>query len=169
MECFFFCDCVCAIKCCGFEVVIYADDCNAFKSYARNCSNQCIMDDLHECQQSLYRWGRANAVTFDAGKEETMIVATLDSCDGPIKLLGIDFDNKLAMHKAVHKCAIQASLKSRSLLRCRRFYNTADMIMVYKSHILSYIEYRTAGIQFACTSVLAELCDAQSRFINQPA
>ena len=163
----FFGDCVCAIKCCGFEVVIYADDCNAFKSYARNCSTQCIIDDLHECQQSLHRWGRANAVTFDAGKEETMIVATIDSCDGPIKLLGIDFDNKLAMHKAVHKCAIQASLKSRSLLRCRRFYNTADMIMLYKSHILSYIEYRTAGIHFACTSVLAEVDDVQSRFITQ--
>ena len=71
------------------------------------------------------------------------------------------------MHKAVHKCAIQASLKSRSLLRCRRFYNTADMIMLYKSNILCYIEYRTAGIHFACTSVLAEVDDVQSRFITQ--
>ena len=39
--------------------------------------------------------------------------------------------------------------------------------MLYKFHILSYIEYRTAGIHFACPSVLAELHDVQSRFITQ--
>ena len=41
------------------------------------------------------------------------------------------------------------------------------MIMLYKSHILSYIEHRIAGIHFACTSVLAEVDDVQSRFITQ--
>ena len=84
-----------------------------------------------------------------------------------MKLLGIDFDNKLQMGSATHKCATKAALKTRALLRSRRFYNHVDLIMLYKSHVLSYIEYRTAGIHFATTSVLIELDDVQSRFLRQ--
>ena len=53
--------------------------------------------------------GRTNSVTFDAGKEESMILATGDPFGGPIKLLGIDFDSKLSMRVAVHKCAVKAN------------------------------------------------------------
>ena len=39
--------------------------------------------------------------------------------------------------------------------------------MLYKSHILSFIEYRTAGIHFASTSVLNDIDDSQVRFLRQ--
>ena len=39
--------------------------------------------------------------------------------------------------------------------------------MLYKSHVLSFIKYRTAGIHFASTSVLQEIDDAQTRFLQQ--
>jgi len=39
--------------------------------------------------------------------------------------------------------------------------------MLYKSHVLSFIEYRTAGIHFASTSVLNSVDDVQSRFVSQ--
>ena len=39
--------------------------------------------------------------------------------------------------------------------------------MLYKSHLLSYIECRTAGIHFASSRVLRELDDVQARFIRQ--
>ena len=163
----FFGDCVCALSVCGFEVVIYADDCNSFKAYSRDLSNQRILDDLQECQQSLHAWGRANAVTFDAGKEEMMIISSTEPFGGPAKLLGIEFDNKLIMSTATHKCAQKAAWKLKTLLRVRRFYSTVDLVMLYKSHVLSFIEYRTAGIHFASTSVLNCIDDVQSRFVRQ--
>ena len=153
----FFGDCVCAIQTCDFEAVIYADDCNAFKRYPSCFANRFIFEDLRECQLCLHKWGQANAVSFDAGKEETMIISTTDACGGPAKLLGIDFDNKLIMAMAAHKCAKKAAWKSKSLLRVRRFYSTPDLVMLFKSHVLSFIEYRTAGIHFASTTALVEV------------
>ena len=96
-----------------------------------------------------------------------MVISTVDACGGPTKLLGIEFDNKLVMATASHKCATKAALKTRSLLRSRRYYNTVDLVMLYKSHVLSFIEYRTPGLHFASTSVLNEIDDVQSRFLHQ--
>ena len=163
----FFGDCVCAIRGCLFDVVIYADDCNAFKRYPRAMSNALIENDMRVCQRQLHTWGRANRVTFDAGKEETMVVSTTEACGGPAKLLGIEFDCKLVMSIASHKCATKAAWKTRSLLRVRRFYSTNDLVMLYKSHVLSFIEYRTSGLHFASTSVLNQIDDVQSRFLRQ--
>ncbi len=39
--------------------------------------------------------------------------------------------------------------------------------MLFKSHVLSYIEYRTARVHFASTNVLNELDDVQTRFVRQ--
>ena len=65
----FFRDCVCAIDGCGFEAVIYADDCNAFRVFSRNMSNNDGYDSLLNCQTSLHAWGHANRVVFDAGRK----------------------------------------------------------------------------------------------------
>ena len=96
-----------------------------------------------------------------------MIISSTEPFGGPAKLLGIEFDNKLIMATATHKCAQKAAWKMKSLLRVRRFYSTVDLVMLYKSHVLSFIEYRTAGIHFASTSVLNSVDDVQSRFVSQ--
>ena len=163
----FFGDCVCAIVGCGFEAVIYADDCNAFKLFSRNMSNNDVHDALLNCQTSLHAWGHANRVVFDAGKEESMIISTTDAAGGPVKLLGIEFDNKLVMAMAAHKCATSAALKTRALLRAQRYYSTTDMLMLYKSHVLSFIEYRTPGLHFASTCHLDNIDNVQARFLRE--
>ncbi len=163
----FFSDCICALTVGGFEAIIYADDCNAFRRYAKQCPNETVFDDLAECQQNLHAWGRANSVTFDAGKEEKLILSTTDGVGGPAKLLGVEFDNKLVMGTAAHKCARKAAFKSKALIRCRRFYSTNDLIALYKSHVLSFIEYRTPGLHFASSSILVEIDDGQSRFLKE--
>ena len=163
----FFGDCVCAIHDCDFEVVIYADDCNAFRGFPLCMSNGAILDELHEVQCRLHTWGRANRVIFDAGKEQMMIISTVNPLGGPAKILGVDFDNRLVMGVAVHKCATKASWKCKSLLRVQRFYGIVDMVLLFKAHVLSYIEYRTAGVHFASSSVLREIDEVQDRFVRQ--
>ena len=108
----------------------------SFKSYPRGRSGDLFLSDIREVQRRFHTWGQANSATFDAGKEDAMIIATSDPFGGPTKLLGIDFDNKLCMRQAVHKCAIKAAWKSKSLLRCRRFCNVVDLVMLFKARIL---------------------------------
>ena len=43
----------------------------------------------------------------------------------------------------------------------------SDLLLLYKSIVLSYIEYRTAGLHFASTSMLNEIDEVQSRFLRQ--
>ena len=96
-----------------------------------------------------------------------MIVSNVEPCGGPATLLGIEFDNRLVMSIAVHTCAKNAAWKTKSLLRAQRVYNTVDMLMLFRSHVLLYIQYKTTGAHFASTSVLRELDDVQTRFLCQ--
>ena len=103
----------------------------------------------------------------NAGKENFMIISTSDPHGGPIKLLGTEFDSKLLMNQAAHKCAKSASWKMKALLRAKRFYSTADLVMMYKSHVLSLVEHQTPGIHFASTHVLQVLDVVQIRFLRE--
>ena len=52
------------------------------------------------------------------------------------------------------------------LLRTRRFYTDADLVVLYKAHLLSYLEYRTPAIYHATRVVLGRLDAVQSRFLH---
>ena len=56
--------------------------------------------------------------------------------------------------------------KLRTLLQARRFYSTADMLILYKSHVIPFIEYRTAAIYHARRDVLAWLDRVQDKFLE---
>ncbi len=53
----FFGDCVCAISACGFEAVIYADDCNVFRVFPRHTPNSSIHESLAECKSLCINGG----------------------------------------------------------------------------------------------------------------
>ena len=112
------------------------------------------------CQHESHSWGNANHVTFDAGKESKHILKTEDAAGATLKLLGILFDDSLSMEKAVNQFVSEASWKLRTLLRTKRFYTDADLVLLYKSHLLSYIEYRTPAIYHATRDVLATSSEA---------
>ena len=67
----------------------------------------------------------ANRVTFDAGKEDTTIISTTEPFGGPVKFLGIEFDGRLVMNCAAHKCVAKAAWKMRFLLDVRRDFFVA--------------------------------------------
>ena len=71
------------------------------------------------------------------------------------------------MSIAAHKCATSVALKTRALLRVQWFYSTKDMPMLYRSHVLSFIEYRTPGLHFAPTCNSNEIDIVQVRFLRQ--
>ena len=71
------------------------------------------------------------------------------------------------MHYAIRSVSISASWKLQSLCRAQRFYTVRDLVGLFKSHILSYIEYRTPAILHCATSVLEPLDHILDRFLRQ--
>ena len=91
---------------------------------------------------------------FDPGKEHKLILDPHEPIGPTVKLLGILIDPDLRMISAINDCAQEASWRLRTLLRSRRFFSDRQILLHFKSHVLSYIEYRTPGIFHATTTAL---------------
>ena len=120
----------------------------------------------HSRHRALLTWGQANRVQFDASKESMHVLSRVVGTNTEFLLLGIDFDTKLLMHTAVHSVAVSASWKLKSLLRCKRFYTTRDIIRMFKANILSYLEYRTPALMHASPSVLLPIDRILVKFLG---
>eukprot|EP00969_Alexandrium_andersonii_P180106 7960468-Alexandrium_andersonii.AAC.1 len=59
---------------------------------------------IGDCQRQLHRWGAANRVIFDSGKESARNVSRHRPAGGNFHVLGVEFDCKLLMYDAVHEC-----------------------------------------------------------------
>ena len=70
------------------------------------------------------------------------------------------------MGQAVSEMVASAGWKLRTLLRTRRFYTDADLITMYKAHLLSYLGYRTPAIYHAIRAVLRRLDAVQHNFLR---
>ena len=60
---------------CGFTEKAYADDLNCYKDYPLNVPNDELLDDTTKCQAEIHKWGRANQVEFDPGKESKHVLS----------------------------------------------------------------------------------------------
>ena len=61
------------------------------------------------------------------------------------------------MAESISELVSAAGWKLRTLLRTRRFYTDADLVVLYKAHLLSYLEYRTLAIYHAARAILRRL------------
>ena len=124
---------------CFFKEVIYADDLNAYREFPSTTDHIIIKNSLRNCQDELHKWGEANQVSFDSAKEGQHVVSLSDSWGSSFKLLGVPFDTGLSMASAVSEMVSAAGWKLRVILRTRRFYTDADLVLFYKSHLLSFL------------------------------
>ena len=150
-----------------FQDIVFADDLNAYRIYEETTPNTTLWRHAEQCQTNLHKWGTANQVSFDANKESFNIISRYVP-EGPgFKLLGIFYDNALSMTKTVTKLHDDAMWKVRTLLRSRRFYDVKEMVTSYKAKVLSYLEYRTAAIYHAATTLLQLVDKIQDRFLSE--
>ena len=68
--------------------------------------------------------------------------------------------------RRVEFCISACSWKTYSLIRTRRYHTDADLVGLFKAHVLSFIEYRTCAISHAAASVLEPLDLVQTRFLR---
>ena len=106
-------------------------------------------------------------VSFDPAKESAYIVSHAQPHGDPFKLLGICFDCKLRMDLAVRDVVSQASWELSTILRTRRFHGVSQLVQVYKSKVLSFVEYRTPAVHHAAKTTLAGIDALQRRFLRE--
>ena len=66
------------------------------------------------------------------------------------------------MKDAVLEMVGEATWKMAAILRTGKFFTDGELVNLYKSQLISYVEYRTAAIYHACNTVLAPLDSFQS-------
>lgn len=156
-----------AVRIKGFLEIIFADDLNCVKEFGPEVSKVVVENELRECQAELHSWGAANRVLFDAGKESFHGLHRGRNFGDDFKILGVLYDTQLTMVAAVLEVAREAGWRLKTLLRCRRFYTTPQLVKLYKSQILSYIESSTPAIHHAAPSVLDKVDRVQRRFLRE--
>ena len=105
----------------------------------------------------MHQWGAANKVVFDSGKESVHVLSHSKPEGESFKVLGVQWDLKLLMHDELTSLVGKAKWKVVQLLRSRRFFSVAQLVLLYKSHVLGFVEYRTAAVYHASPSVLFPL------------
>jgi hypothetical protein len=134
-----------AVRLLDFVETIFADDFNCWKELPRDIEEADALAVLHQCQSYLHDWGRANRVVFDPLKEAFVVLRRRNPIGDTFKVLGVEFDAQLLMHKAARNIASEAGWRLAAIFRGRRFFTTPEIIRLYKSHVLSYIESGTAA------------------------
>ena len=71
------------------------------------------------------------------------------------------------MDFAINKIAAQAHVRLQILVRSRRFFSVAALIRLYKSQVLSYLEYATPALYHAPRFFLQRLDAVQTNFLNE--
>jgi hypothetical protein len=163
---FFYEDAKEAIQELSYTETVYADDLNAYREFPGGVKNDTIWKSLAACQKELHDWGDANQVIFDGTKESKHILSKSEAAGPDFKLLGVVFDVQLQMTTAVDTVVQEAGWKLKMLIRTRRFYTDAELVALYKAHLLAYIEYRTPAIYHAKRELLNKLDRVQSRFLK---
>ena len=69
------------------------------------------------------------------------------------------------MHDVLHECVFEASLRVFSKIRARRYPTDAELIGLFKAHVLSFLEFRTSAIALASSTVLLPLDFVLIRFL----
>ena len=117
----------------GFTESIFADDLNCFKNFHRSIGPDYVLRQIRECQNEVHKWGYANRVTFDPGKEDTLILDSQHPHGEFFEILGVQFDTKLTMYAEVSRTANEASKRCHIVLKIRRFYRVSALFRLFKA------------------------------------
>ena len=162
----FFSDVSVAVRAVQAEEKIFADDLNAFRDFPLETRDFQIDENMLACQHSVHEWGKSSRVVFDPSKEHFATIHHQRARGDNFRLLGILFDPKLQMSNAIDRIYQKSSQKLKSLLRILNFYSLLDLVVSYKSHVLSQSEIGISAIYHASNSCLAKLDLVQRRFLR---
>ena len=100
-------------------------------------------------------------------KKHFYVLSTTDGEGDNFEVLGIEFDPKLSMRSCVQSCVQEAGWRYRSVLRTYCFFTDAELVGLFKVHVLSFLEYRTPAVYHAASSTLLQLNNVLSSFLTK--
>jgi hypothetical protein len=167
----------------------YADDSTLHKTFhfkthpssslleaARSDTTASLNADLTE----LESWASDNIVSFNASKTQSIIISnrnttpisnlTFNGIDiqnsTSIEILGITVDSKLCMDRHIINLAKKASSKLSFLYRAKPNFTAEQLVIIYKSHVRSQMEYGSP-LFAGCSAYALHLLDSvQNKFIR---
>ena len=71
------------------------------------------------------------------------------------------------MRACVDTCVREAAWRYRTQLRTHCFFAGAELVCLFKAHVLSFVEYRTPGVYHAAASILLLLDRVLSSFLRK--
>jgi len=163
----FFADVAQPARSSGGEEAMFADDLNCFKEFDRLAPVEDVMENLEQCRTRVHAWGRANRVTFDAGKEHMVILHPSESHGECFKLLGCMIDLDLRMHSEIDQLLSKIRPKCTAILRTRAYYGVPDLISQYKTHIWGLVECNCGAYFHAASTLLAKIAQVQRSFLTK--
>ena len=83
------------------------------------------------------------------------------------RVLGVEFDCKLSMRNAIAEISQAMRWKLIMITRSRKYHSDSDLVTLYKAHVLSYIEYRTAAIYHATQGEISIIDRMQAGFLRE--
>ena len=82
-------------------------------------------------------------------------------------ILGCTYDCKLTMATACRVTAQQGRWRLKTVLKSRRFFTTAQLVTLYKSHVLSYLESSTSAFYHAAPTHLGLVDHVQEVLLRE--
>ena len=163
----FFADVALAVRYCNFLDTLFSDDLNCYKDLQPEVPNTAAVKELEKCQERVHLWGKANQVEFDSSKESFHVLHRSDPYGEDFKVLGVLWDTKLNMEAECEEVGKRAYSKVRALLKLRKYYTEAELVRLYKIHVLPVLEFPTPAVYHATTTVLQNLDKVQRHFLRE--
>jgi hypothetical protein len=145
---------------------MFADDLNVFQQFDQRTPLNEVKNVLEKCRDRVHTWGKANRVSFDAAKEHFIVLHPSAGSGPAFKFLGPLIDTDLRMHSCIDHIMSEARAKITTIFRIRGFYDAAQLINHFKTHVWSLLEMNAAAILHAAISRLEKFDDAQIRFLR---
>ena len=82
------------------------------------------------------------------------------------KILGVKFDTSLHMDEAISSLSAQANWKLRRLIQTQKSFSINEIMTLFKSRVLGYIEYRTPAIYHASAASLSQIDAIHKRLLR---
>jgi len=146
---------------------MFADDLNMFQEFLRLAPLAEVLEKLTGCKKRVHEWGKANRVTFDAGKERLIVLHPTEFHGESFKLLGCMIDPDLRMHSAIDQVLGRIRPKSTAILRTRAYYDVPNLIQQYKTHIWGLVEGNCGAYFHTASSLLNKIGQVQRRFLSK--
>ena len=163
----FFADVSKPAKSTGRQEAMFANDLNVFQLFDRLAPLDECTSKLSECRRQVHNWGRANRVSFDAGKEHLVILHPSEWHGEAFKLLGCMIDLDLRMQTCIDQLLNKIRPKSTAILRTRAYYNVPELINQYKAHVWGLVEMYSGAYFHASVSLLDKIDQVQTSFLHK--